>query len=76
MHTAWTDKQMGYEIVQGPSGNGVDDLYTPELHYNAVSKSLSKIEGFDDMRVQAILNQIDGKDHTGTKKNRFPQFLD
>jgi hypothetical protein len=75
MHTAWTDKQMGYEIVQGPSGNGVDDLYTPELHYNAVSKSLSKIEGFDDMRVQAILNQIDGKDHTGTKKEPVPAIF-
>src|SRR5882724_5137962 len=25
MHTAWSDKQLGYEIVQGPSGHGVDD---------------------------------------------------
>jgi hypothetical protein len=75
MHTAWTDKQLGYEIVQGPSGHGVDDLDTPELHYNAVSKSLSKIEGFDDMRVQGIINEIDGKDHTGAKTEPVPAIF-
>src|SRR5207248_10592826 len=37
LHTAWSDKQLGYEIVQGPSGHGVDDLFTPELPFIAVS---------------------------------------
>ncbi|HEX2747484.1 MAG TPA: alkaline phosphatase family protein, partial [Verrucomicrobiales bacterium] len=30
LHTAWCDKHLADEIVNGPSGNGVDDLYTPE----------------------------------------------
>src|SRR5271157_799376 len=27
-HTAWEDKHPAYDIVNGPSGKGVDDLYT------------------------------------------------
>ena len=30
-HTAWADKHPAYDIVNGPSGKGVDDLYTPEI---------------------------------------------
>src|SRR6202140_1273437 len=30
-HTAWEDKHPAYDIVNGPSGEGVDDLYTPEV---------------------------------------------
>jgi hypothetical protein len=29
--TAWEDKHPAYDLVNGPSGNGVDDLYTPEI---------------------------------------------
>ena len=65
LHTAWTDKQPSYEIVNGPSGRGVDDLFLPELHANRSSKSLAKIEAFDDLRLHAVLNEIAGKDHTG-----------
>jgi len=65
LRTAWADKQPSYEIVTGPSGRGVDDLFVPELHANRSSKSLEKIEAFDDLRLQAILNEISGKDHTG-----------
>ncbi|HET6929838.1 MAG TPA: alkaline phosphatase family protein [Candidatus Acidoferrum sp.] len=65
LRTAWADKQPSYEIVNGPSGRGVDDLFVPELHANRSSKSLEKIEAFDDLRLQAILNEIAGKDHAG-----------
>ena len=30
-HTAWEDKHPAYDLVNGPSGTGVDDLYTPEI---------------------------------------------
>ncbi len=30
LRTAWCDKQPSYEIVNGPSGHGVDDLFVPE----------------------------------------------
>jgi len=75
MHTAWTDKQLGYEIVQGPSGHGVDDLYDPELHAQHVGGSIPKIEEFDDLRLKAILNEIDGKDHTGAKTVPVPAIF-
>ena len=29
--TAWADKHPAYDLVNGPSGTGVDDLYTPEV---------------------------------------------
>lgn len=29
--TAWADKHPAYDLVNGPSGKGVDDLYTPEI---------------------------------------------
>jgi hypothetical protein len=75
MHTSWTDKQLGYEIVQGPSGHGVDDLYDPELHAQHVGGSIPKIEEFDDFRVQSILREIDGKDHSGTKTVPVPAIF-
>src|SRR4029077_1980304 len=28
--TAWADKHPAYDLVNGPSGKGVDDLFTPE----------------------------------------------
>src|SRR5262249_35582470 len=32
LRTAWSDKHPAYEIVAGPSGTGVDDLFTPEIN--------------------------------------------
>ncbi len=32
LSTAFSDKHPSYEIANGPSGNGVDDLYTPEIN--------------------------------------------
>ena len=31
-HTAWSDKHPAYDLVNGPSGTGVEDLYTPEIN--------------------------------------------
>src|SRR5215472_1002856 len=36
--TAWADKHPAYDLVNGPSGKGVDDLYTPEI---------TNVNGFD-----------------------------
>jgi hypothetical protein len=93
-YTAWSDKHPAYEILKGPSGEGIDDLYTPEqasLISNApkgtvngvnLAGSLALCDGttnslpvadlsdyttcepaalaYDDVKVQAIINQIDG----------------
>jgi Type I phosphodiesterase / nucleotide pyrophosphatase len=31
-YTAWSDKHPAYDLVNGPSGKGVDDLFTPEIN--------------------------------------------
>src|SRR5436305_1714801 len=53
--TAWSDKHLSYEILQGPSGAGVDDLYNPEIAATGVEKSLAAIEAYDDAKVQAVV---------------------
>ena len=73
LRTAWSDKHPAYDIVNGPSGHGVDDLYTPEIN-NASSptSSVTLTEGYDDLKVKAILNEIDGMDHAGKKHVGVP----
>jgi hypothetical protein len=63
MRTAWIDKHPSYEMVSGPSGTGVDDLFTPEI--GSAAKDVKAQEAYDDVKVQAILNEIDGQDHAG-----------
>ena len=36
-YTAWTDKHPSYTWTKGPSGNGVDDFYGPEINSNPVA---------------------------------------
>lgn len=65
--TAWSDKHPAYDIVNGPSGKGVDDLYNPEIAANnsIATSSVPAAEAYDDLKVKAIINEIDGFDHTG-----------
>ena len=71
--TAWSDKHPAYDLLNGPSGTGVTDLYNPEIN-NAtnVTGSVAKTEAYDDLKVQAVLNQLDGLDHTGANKVGVP----
>jgi hypothetical protein len=32
LHTAWSDKHPAYELLSGPSGKGIEDLYSPEIN--------------------------------------------
>ena len=73
--TAWSDKHLAYEFTNGPSGQGVQDLYAPEVRNASVSRSLTKMEEFDDIRVKAILNEIDGMDHTGSNRVGVPAIF-
>jgi hypothetical protein len=79
LRTAWSDKHPVYESFNGPSGNGIDDLFTPEIDSNAIEPDGTPYPGdiswtgdnaatrqYDSYKVQAILNEIDGHDHTGT----------
>ncbi len=79
--TAWSDKHPAYDLVQGPKGNGVDDLYTPEIESNmedqqdSITSSIDATEKYDDGKVQAILNEIAGKDHSGAKTMSVPTLF-
>jgi predicted AlkP superfamily pyrophosphatase or phosphodiesterase len=75
--TAWSDKHPAYDIVNGPSGNGVDDLYSPEVAANGdvTTIGVAATEAYDDLKVQAIINEIDGFDHTGTNHVGVPAIF-
>ena len=66
--TAWADKHPAYDLVNGPSGTGVDDLYTPEITnvngFDATGSVVCTAEN-DQKKVQAILNEISGLTHDG-----------
>jgi hypothetical protein len=83
--TAWSDKHPVYESFNGPSGNGIDDLFTPEIDSNAIEPDGTPYPGdiswtgdnaatrqYDSYKVQAIVNEIDGFDHSGTTKAGVP----
>ena len=69
MHTAWADKHPAYDLVNGPSGRGVEDLYTPEITnvdgFDATFSVVCTVRN-DQKKVQAIINQIHGLRHDGT----------
>jgi hypothetical protein len=70
MRTAWSDKHPAYDIVNGPSGHGVDDLFTPEVASvgptGTPTDNVPNAEAYDDIKVAAVLNEIAGKDHSGS----------
>lgn len=82
-HTAWSDKHPVYEIVNGPSGKGVEDLYTPEVDArvpgtpagNSFGKSFNAIRAYDAMKVTAVLNEIDGRASTGGPAGYVPALF-
>jgi hypothetical protein len=74
-HTAWADKHPAYDIANGPSGKGVDDLFTPEVtNFNGFDNTVSvvcTVEN-DQKKVQGILNEIKGLRHDGTPGTGTP----
>jgi hypothetical protein len=71
--TAWSDKHPAYELVNGPSGTGVQDLYTPEIA--SIPVEVTPTEAYDDLKVAAIIHQIDGLDHTGADTVGVPNVF-
>jgi hypothetical protein len=74
-HTAWADKHPAYDIANGPSGKGVDDLYTPEItNFNGFDNTVSVVCTVENDRkkVQGILNEIKGLRHDGTPGTGTP----
>ncbi|WP_036259495.1 alkaline phosphatase family protein [Methylocapsa aurea] len=79
--TAWSDKHPAYDIVNGPSGKGVQDLFTPEVNSNDpltgqdAAKGFHSIQRNDLRKVNALLNQIAGKDSAGLAKVGAPMIF-
>jgi hypothetical protein len=97
-YTAWSDKHPSYDFTNGPSGNGVDDLWSPEINSipvalptvqgcdplpdpgaatssNAWTDSFQNIRCYDQFKVQAVLNWIDGKTHDGSMTAPVPNVF-
>ena len=73
--TAWEDKHPAYDITNGPSGTGVDDLYTPEVtNFGGFDNTVSVVctANNDELKVQGILNEIKGLTHDGKPVGKAP----
>jgi hypothetical protein len=73
--TAWADKHPAYDLVNGPSGKGVDDLFTPEVtNVGGLDNTVSVVCTVqnDALKVQAIINEIHGFNHDRTSKPGVP----
>jgi hypothetical protein len=76
--TAWADKHPAYDLVNGPSGKGAEDLYTPEITnvggLDNTHSVVCTVEN-DQKKVQAVINEINGLNHDGTKAPGTPEVF-
>jgi predicted AlkP superfamily pyrophosphatase or phosphodiesterase len=73
--TAWMDKHPAYDLVRGPSGAGVDDLYTPEItNVGGLDNTVSVIctHENDHLKTVGLINQIHGLTHDGRPARAVP----
>jgi predicted AlkP superfamily pyrophosphatase or phosphodiesterase len=73
--TAWADKHPAYDLVRGPSGAGLDDLYTPEVtNVGGLDNTVSVIctHENDHLKTLGIVNQIHGLTHDGQPAKGVP----
>jgi hypothetical protein len=88
MRTAWSDKHPAYEALEGPKGNSIDDLFTPEIDSTALEPGGTPYPGeiswtgdnaatmqYDSYKVQAVIDEIDGFDHSGTTTVGVPAIF-
>jgi len=83
LRTAWSDKHPAYEVLNGPSGTGVQDLFTPEINSDAPIAGSSNdwttdnalTQQYDNYKVEAVINEIEGFDHSGTTRVGTPAIF-
>ncbi|WP_407275258.1 alkaline phosphatase family protein [Halothiobacillus sp. DCM-1] len=81
-YTAWSDKHPVYEIANGPAGDGVDDLYTPEIGEDAegnltqgldkITASITRTERYDAKKMAAVIHEMNGLNHAGNHPAPVP----
>jgi hypothetical protein len=83
LRTAWSDKHVAYEVLNGPSGTGIQDLFAPEINSDAPTAG-SPIDWtqdnaltmqYDGYKVHSVINEINGYDHSGTNKVGTPAIF-
>jgi len=80
LRTAWSDKHAAYDILSGPSGTGIQDLFAPEINSQAIgypagedwTQDNAATQAYDSYKVDAVVNEIDGYDHSGAQKVGTP----
>ncbi|SDX85789.1 Type I phosphodiesterase / nucleotide pyrophosphatase [Collimonas sp. OK242] len=87
LRTAWSDKHAAYEILNGPSGKGIDDLFAPEINSSVTDPSAPAGAGadwtkdnvntqkYDAFKVKAVVNWIKGFDHAGNNALGTPAIF-
>jgi hypothetical protein len=83
LRTAWSDKHPTYEVLNGPSGTGIQDLFTPEINSDAPTVGSSNdwttdnalTMQYDNYKVEAVLNEIRGYDHSGSNRVGVPAIF-
>ncbi|HEX9335328.1 MAG TPA: alkaline phosphatase family protein [Pseudonocardiaceae bacterium] len=83
LRTAWSDKHPAYEILNGRSGTGVQDLFTPEINSDAPGGPAGSdwttdnafTKQYDSFKVRAVLNEIDGFDHSRAHRVGTPAIF-
>ena len=78
LRTAWSDKHPAYDLVNGPSGQGVDDLFVPEitvLDGDDATESVEQTIAYDALNVQAVVNELTGQDSAGKQTVGVPAVL-
>ncbi|WP_298372172.1 alkaline phosphatase family protein [uncultured Bradyrhizobium sp.] len=86
MRTAWSDKHPAYEDLAGPSGKGLDELFTPEINSQDTidagaqpgddyTTSYTGVRSYDSLKVKAVLNWIDGYDGMRAQRQPVPAIF-
>ncbi|MEN2742862.1 alkaline phosphatase family protein [Microbacterium sp. X-17] len=90
LRTAWSDKHEVYASFNGPGSNGqsIDDLFSPEIDSQAVMPNGvpypqdddwahidAATKQYDGYKVQGIVNEIDGFDHSGKTQVGTPAIF-
>jgi hypothetical protein len=58
-----------------PTGAACDPIRDPGSNLSAWTNSFQNIQCYDTLKVNAILNEIDGKNHLGTKQTQVPTIF-
>jgi Type I phosphodiesterase / nucleotide pyrophosphatase len=90
LRTAWSDKHAIYTSFNGPGSGGmsIDDFFGPEIDSQAVEPNGvpyptdtdwahddAATKQYDGYKVQAVINELDGSDHSGTQQVGVPAIL-